>query len=97
MRLLPVSYGSLLAVGGWLVFWWLAVPRHDICAMVYPAPAGCGADRVPVAALWTVVTAVLYGIVLFSAGRPRRRRPGTLALTGLTITAPCGYVSVLYA
>lgn len=89
--------GAVLTVGAWAAYWWLAVPRHEICAMTLPAPAGCGSGRVPVAALWSVVTLGLYGVVLLSAVRAPRRRWGSVAVLGLIIGAVWGYFSVLHA
>ncbi|MFK3985608.1 hypothetical protein ACI2K4_35245 [Micromonospora sp. NPDC050397] len=89
--------GGLLTVGAWGVFWWLAVPRHDICAMTLPAPAGCGSSRLPVAAFWSVVAAGLYGGVLLFAAKVPERRWRMLAVLGLVAGAVCGYYSVLYA
>ncbi|UWP81768.1 hypothetical protein [Dactylosporangium fulvum] len=78
-------------------FWWLAVPRFNVCAAVLPAPAGCG-DRVPIATLWTAIVAVLYvatAIVAFA--RPHGHRwPFATAITALTIAALWGYRTVLY-
>jgi hypothetical protein len=92
-----ISYGAVLTVVAWGAFWWLAVPRHDICAMTLPAPAGCGSGRVRVAALWSVVTAGLYGVVLLLAARVPRRRWGIVAVLGLMIGVVWGYFSVLHA
>ncbi|MEU7609696.1 hypothetical protein [Micromonospora sp. NPDC049204] len=63
---------AAIAVAG---FWWLAVPRYDICATVLPARAGCRiADRVSAATLWTTVVAVLYAAtVVVALARPRGR------------------------
>ncbi|GIM95029.1 hypothetical protein [Paractinoplanes toevensis] len=91
-----VACGFLLVVG-WGAFWWLAVPRHEICALTFPAPAGCGAGRVAVAALWSLITAVLYGVALLVAVRaPRSRWPVTVALA-LILAVVYGFFAVLYA
>jgi hypothetical protein len=85
------------AAAGWVVFWWLAVPRHQICSLTFPAPAGCGSGRVPVAAAWSLVTVALYGAMLVAAVRaPRSGWPVTAGL-GLVIAVVAGYFSVLYA
>lgn len=90
------SCGALLAVA-WGIYWWLAVPRHEICAMTLPAPAGCSRGRVPVAAFWTAATAGLYGITVFLKIRRPRSRWGIVALLVLILGVVRGYFSVLYA
>jgi hypothetical protein len=89
--------GALLTLAAWAVFWWLAVPRHDICPMIRPAPAGCFSGRVPVAASWTVITGCLYGAMLLLATRRFRRRWWFLALAGLVASVAWGYWAVLFA
>ncbi|MFC6018153.1 hypothetical protein ACFP2T_18330 [Plantactinospora solaniradicis] len=91
--------GAVLTVAAWSAFWWLAVPRHEICAMTLPAPAGCGSGRVPVAALWSVVTLGLYAVVLLLAPRMSGRRWWGMggAVLGLIVGVVWGYFSVLYA
>jgi hypothetical protein len=84
-------------MGAWGAFWWLAVPRHEICAMTLPAPAGCGTHRVPLATLWSVVTAGLYVVVLRLAARAPRSRWWIVAAFALIIGVVWGYFSVLYA
>ncbi|MEV4512236.1 hypothetical protein AB0K00_25140 [Dactylosporangium sp. NPDC049525] len=91
-----VTCGAVVTVGAWLGFWWLAVPRHEICAMTLPAPAGCGSGRVPVAVLWSAITLGLYGVVLLVAAKVPRRRWGILAVLGQIIAAAWGYFAVLY-
>jgi hypothetical protein len=93
----PIICGALLTVAAWAAFWWLALPRHDICAMTRPAPAGCDSGRVPVAVLWSAVTAVLYGVVLFLAVKAPERRWRVVVLLGLITAVAAGYFSVLYA
>ncbi|MGC5052226.1 hypothetical protein ACLQ2S_12320 [Micromonospora sp. DT48] len=97
---LGITAAVAIAAAAWVGYWWLAVPRHDLCAAVLPAPAGCrAADRVPTATTWTVVVAV---IALAAAGlavvRPRRRWwPFAVALVTLAVVALCGLWSVRYA
>jgi hypothetical protein len=91
------SCGAVLTVAALGVFWWLAVPRHEICAMTLPAPAGCGSGRVPVAVLWSAVTVGLYGAVLLLAAKASTRRWAMVAGLGLIVGATWGYSAVLYA
>jgi hypothetical protein len=92
-----VACGAVLTAGAWAVFWWLAVPRHEICALTLPAPAGCGSGRVPLATLWSVLTAGCYGAVVLAAARAPGRWWGIAAALGLIIAVIWGYFSVLYA
>ncbi|WP_430497044.1 hypothetical protein ACQRWP_20725 [Micromonospora trifolii] len=65
---LGVASATVTAATATADFWWLAVPRFDICAAVLPAPAGCRiADRVATATLWTAVVAVLYAATVVVA------------------------------
>ncbi|MEV6301928.1 hypothetical protein AB0M02_21120 [Actinoplanes sp. NPDC051861] len=82
-----------MAVASWGLFWWLAFPRHEICALTFPAPAGCGAGRVPEATFWTVVTVALLGAAVF-APAARWRRLGGIGLFGAAVW---GFFAVLYA
>jgi hypothetical protein len=91
------SCGAVVTAAALGVFWWLAVPRHEICAMTLPAPAGCGSGRVPVAALWSAVTVALYGAVLLLAARAPTRRWWMVAALGLIIGITWGSYAVLYA
>ncbi|MEU4624924.1 hypothetical protein AB0G04_33745 [Actinoplanes sp. NPDC023801] len=96
LRALVVG-GAMLTLAAWLMFWWLALPRHDICQMTLPAPAGCNRDRVPVAVFWTVVTGALYGVTaLLRVWRPGRRWWFT-GLFSLFVAAVWGYWDVLFA
>jgi hypothetical protein len=90
------SCGALLAVG-WSTYWWLAVPRHQICAMTLPAPAGCSSGRVPVAALWSAVTAFVYVAMVFLEVKAPRSRWRIVAILVLIIGVFQGYFLVLYA
>jgi hypothetical protein len=92
-----VSCGAVVTVGACGAYWWLAVPRHEICAMTLPAPAGCGSGRVPAAALWSVITVGLYGAGLLVAARMPGRRWRVAAVLGLIIGVAWGYLSVLHA
>jgi hypothetical protein len=92
-----VSCGAVLTAGALADFWWLAVPRHDICPMLLPPPAGCGSGRVPVAVLWSAVTVALYGAVVLLAARKPGRRWGVAAFVGLVIGVVWGHFAVLYA
>jgi hypothetical protein len=92
-----VAGGAALLLGAWAVYWWLAVPRHDICPLTLPAPAGCGSGRVPVATFWTVGTGVLYGLTLLLAVLRPDRRWWFTGLLGLVVAAVRGWYSVLYA
>ena len=84
-----------VAVAACAGYWWLAIPRHDICAMVLPAPAGCAAaGRLPAASLWTAVVVILGAVTV--AGAFGRRRLLVTGLAGLVVAAPYGYFSVLY-
>ncbi|GIJ31342.1 hypothetical protein SAMN05216284_104305 [Micromonospora sediminimaris] len=70
---LAVAVASALAVLAWAGFWYLAVPRFDVCPAVHPAPAGCRVDaRISAAWLWTTIVAVLYVAVVVAV----RVRPG---------------------
>jgi hypothetical protein len=87
----------MLTLAASSAFWWLAIPRHEICALTYPAPAGCGSARIPTATLWTAVTAASYGVTLLLAARQHQRRWWIAGLPALAAEAACGFVSVLYA
>ncbi len=89
-----------VAVLAWAGYWWLAVPRYDLCAAVLPAPAGCRtADRVPTAALWTaIVAALLLATATLAVVRPRGRWwPFAVGMATLAVTALWGFRTVLYA
>ena len=92
-RLRAAIAGGLLLVATWAAIWWLAAPRHDFCAMTYPAPAGCGAGRVSLAVRWSGITAVLYAALLLVPDRRWR----TTAGLALVIAAVWAWFSVLYA
>ncbi len=97
---LGVATATVVAGAAWAGFWWLAVPRHDLCAAILPAPAGCrSVDRVPTATLWTVIVAVLYLTAATTAlVRPAGRWwPFTTAMAVLTVAGVWGLWSVLYA
>ncbi len=90
---------TVIAVAAWAGYWWLAVPRHDICAAVMPAPAGCRiADRVASATLWTALVAVLWlATVAVAFARPRGRWwPFGVGIAVLAVAALWGYRAVLY-
>jgi hypothetical protein len=93
---LLASCGALLAVALG-IYWWLAVPRHEICPMIRPAPAGCNSARVPVAAFWSAATAGAYGILMFLKIKRPRSRWTTIVLLALIFGVFQGYFSVLYA
>lgn len=96
---LGVAAATVIAVTAVAAFWWLAVPRYDICAAVLPARAGCRiADRVSTATLWTAVVAVLYvATVVVALARPRGRWwPLTAGIAVLIVAALWGYRAVLY-
>ncbi|GIE29337.1 hypothetical protein Ait01nite_023820 [Actinoplanes italicus] len=85
-------------LGAWLAYWWLAYPRHEVCAMKLPAPAGCSSlARTPVATFWTVVTGTLYAATLLLAAWRPGRRWWFAPLFGLFLSAVCGYFAVLHA
>ncbi|MBQ1048345.1 hypothetical protein KBX50_07690 [Micromonospora sp. C51] len=68
-----VAVATAVAVLAWSGFWYLAVPRFDVCPAVHPAPAGCRVDaRISAAWLWTTIVAVLYVAVVVAV----RVRPG---------------------
>jgi hypothetical protein len=92
----PAVCGAVVALGAWSVFWWLAVPRHEICAMTYPAPAGCGSARVPVATFWSAVTAGSYGVMLLLGARRYEHGWWVVGLLGLIVGSVWGFFSVLY-
>jgi hypothetical protein len=96
LRALTIG-AAMMTLAAWLIFWWLAVPRHEICPMKLPAPAGCNSGRVPVAAFWTVVTGALYGVTLLLATLRPDRRWWFAGLLGLLLAAVRGWYSVLYA
>ena len=91
-----VSCGALLAVA-WGVNWWLAVPRHQFCAMTLPAPAGCNSGRVPVAAFWSAATGGAYAVLVSLELRRPRSRWRIVALLALLLGVIQGYFAVLYA
>ncbi|MEG3637017.1 hypothetical protein [Micromonospora palythoicola] len=98
-RWLQVLAASVVAVLAWAGYWWLAVPRFDLCAAVLPAPAGCrSADRIPTATLWTVVVALLHlaTVVVALTQPPGRRWPFAAGVTLLAGAAAYGYRAVLY-
>lgn len=88
---------GVLTVVSWGVFWWLAIPRHEICPMIRPAPAGCNSGRVPVAGFWTAATAFTYLILVFLERRPAHSRWRTLALLVLVLALARGFHAVLFA
>jgi hypothetical protein len=96
LRALTIGAG-MMTLAAWLIFWWLAVPRYEICPAIHPAPAGCHSGRVPVAVFWTVVTGALYGLTLLLATLRPDRRWWFAALLGLFLAALRGWYSVLYA
>ncbi|RZT80432.1 hypothetical protein EV382_3681 [Micromonospora violae] len=96
---LGVAAATVIAGAAVAGFWWLAVPRFDVCATVLPVPAGCRiADRVPTATLWTAVVAVLYvATVVVALARPRGRWwPLAVGIAVLIVAALWGYRAVLY-
>ncbi|MEV6815751.1 hypothetical protein [Micromonospora sp. NPDC051296] len=96
---LGLAAATVIAVAAWVGYWWLAVPRYDICAAVLPAPAGCRiADRIPTATLWTAIVAVLYlATAALAVVRPRGRWwPFGVGVAVLAIAALWGYRAVLY-
>ncbi|MFF0154447.1 hypothetical protein [Micromonospora sp. NPDC005203] len=96
---LKIAAATAIAAIATAGFWWLAVPRLDVCATVLPAPAGCRiADRVSTATLWTAVVAVLYAVtVVVALARPRGRWwPSAAAIAVLIVAALWGYRAVLY-
>ncbi len=97
---LLLAAATVVAGAAWAWFWWLAVPRFDICRAILPAPAGCGgADRVGTAIGWSVAVAVLYvATVTLVLLRPGGRRwPSLVAVAVLGIAALWGARAVLYA
>ncbi|MBB5476888.1 hypothetical protein [Micromonospora parathelypteridis] len=97
---LGVAAATVIAVAAWVGYWWLAVPRFDVCAAILPAPAGCGgAARVATATLWTAVIAVLLLATAAAALiRPRGRWwPFAVAIAVLGVTALWGFWAVRYA
>lgn len=97
---LEVGVATVIAVAASASFWWLAVPRYDLCTAILPAPAGCRiADRVPAATLWTAIVAVLYvATCAVTVTRPRDRRwPSAVAIAVLIVAALWGYRAVLYS
>ncbi|PZG16056.1 hypothetical protein C1I95_18440 [Micromonospora craterilacus] len=95
-----VAAATVIAVTAWAGYWWLAVPRYDICAAVLPAPAGCRiAGRIPIATLWTAIIAVLYlATAALAVVRPRGRWwPFVAGVAVLAIAALWGYRAVQYA
>jgi hypothetical protein len=87
-----VVSGGVLLAAACAAFWWLAFPRHEICSLTFPAPPGCNADRVPIAALWSVAAAACYAGVVFLPARAR-----VTAVLGLVIAVVWGFFAVLYA
>ncbi|GAB3842328.1 hypothetical protein GCM10029963_15190 [Micromonospora andamanensis] len=68
-----VAVASTVAVLAWAGFWYLALPRFEVCRAVAPAPAGCRVDaRISAAWVWTTIVAVLYVAVVVAV----RVRPG---------------------
>ncbi|MGC4815179.1 hypothetical protein ACLQ29_32100 [Micromonospora sp. DT228] len=95
---LGVTVATVTAATATVGFWWLAVPRFDVCAAVLPAPAGCQiADRVATATRWTTVVAVLYAATVVALARPRGRWwPMAVGITVLIVAALWGYRAVRY-
>lgn len=78
--------------------WYLAIPRHEICAAIYPSPPGCGDHRVPAATLWTVVLALTALASIVSAAMRRIPSAVTIAASALTaVLALVGAIAVLNA
>lgn len=92
-----VAFCGVLLATAWAGFWWWAVPRHQICVLTMPAPPGCGSGRVPVAAVWSVVTGGFYGVLLLVAARSPRSRWGITAIVGLVVGAVWGFIAVVRA
>lgn len=77
--------------------WWLAIPRHEICIAIYPAPAECGDHRVPSAGLWTAIltaVAVLGAVVVRWVQRPWIG-PGVIAFAA--VISVWAYRAVMFA
>ncbi|MBQ1028211.1 hypothetical protein [Micromonospora sp. C95] len=98
-RWLGIAAATGVAATAWTGYWWLAVPRYDVCPAVLPAPAGCrSADRVSTATGWTaVVAALLLATVVLAAVRPRGRWwPFGLGMVALGLVALWGLWAVRY-
>ncbi|MGC4863956.1 hypothetical protein ACLQ3B_00785 [Micromonospora sp. DT53] len=96
---LGVAAATVIAAAATAGFWWLAVPRFDVCAAVLPAPAGCRiAARVSTATLWTAVVVVLcVTTVVVALVRPHGRWwPLAVGFAVLIVAAFRGYRAVLY-
>lgn len=78
---------------------WLAVPRHEVCIAIFPAPAGCTtANRVPAAAVGTVVMLAAFVVLLWLARRQGDRSWVTWSVTALVAClAVASYRVVLFA
>lgn len=89
------------AIGAWAIsmIWWLAIPRYEICAAIYPAPPGCaGAARELAAISWTILIVALYAALIavsLTAGRSKRWPVG-FGLALLAIAAIAGYFGTLF-
>lgn len=77
---------------------WLAIPRYDICAAIYPAPPGCGTtDRVTTGVIASVVMLVLFTALVWLARRFTSNPViGWIATVVFAIAAVATYRVVLY-
>ncbi|MEV2239806.1 hypothetical protein [Micromonospora sp. NPDC049891] len=96
-----VAVASVVALLAWAGFWYLAVPRVDVCPAVHPAPAGCRVDaRISAAWVWTTIVAVLYvAVVVAVRVRPgeQYRRSVALGTVALGVAALYGLWTVWQA
>lgn len=88
------AIAALLSIAG---MWWLAVPRHEICVAIYPAPAGCGDHRVLPAAIWTVVLLAVVALGGLAVQRLQRAWLGPTVLVIVAGISVWAYWAVRYA
>ncbi|WP_147376162.1 hypothetical protein [Micromonospora radicis] len=94
---LAVAVASAVAVLAWAGFWYLALPRADVCPAIHPAPAGCRVDeRISTAWLWTIIVAALYVATVVARVRPsgQRRQAVALGTVALGVAALYGLWTV---
>ncbi|MFI7024507.1 hypothetical protein ACIBMZ_17495 [Micromonospora sp. NPDC049900] len=97
---LTVAVASAVAILAWAGFWYLAVPRVDVCPAIHPAPAGCRVDeRISTAWAWTIIVAVLYAATVVAQVRPsaQRRQAVLLGAVALGVSALYGLWKVWQA
>lgn len=97
MRRVWIAGSAAIAVAGIFGLWWLALPRHEVCVMTHPAPAGCGDHRVLPALIWTVLllTVTIGGGV--AAAKLKRFWLAPMLLVGVSTLALVAFAVVRQA